>query len=407
MRFSAASLFVLASGLVASCGDSLATPVQCMGMGASDIVAQSALVTIQIYDDTVTCDGSVVSSGSPAPLFSRSFAQGQPISLDVPPGKHTVALMAYSDAAGDTPIGGGCAQAANFQPGQQVCLDLTVGIVDAAAAPACQTTGCPDGQYCAPTGECEPGCKSSAECGSGADGGAMLLCDPVTHRCVGCAVDTDCGSGQTCCNGTCAKLQSDPLHCGSCERTCSGTASSCCNGVCSTIATDVNNCGACGKACGTLNASSMCGAGTCSFSCNSGYVHCSGTSGCECATDPAAPACCGAGCQTKHDTGLNVGQGASKNWYDCSALNTYTQAEATAACNAFIGSMSGWACNPYSCKKGGNNQVICADYQPGGTITCNPTYGSPCWTWSGNNVGHVFDDPTCMSCPGSLDPTWH
>src|SRR5690242_7538659 len=128
--------------------------------------------------------------------------------------------MAYSDAGGDTPIGGGCLAAADFQPAQKVCIDLTIDTVDASTPAVCQTTGCPDGQYCAPTGECEPGCKSSAECGAGADGGKMLLCDPVTHRCTGCAIDSDCGPSQTCCAGTCSDTRIDPLHCGSCDVAC-------------------------------------------------------------------------------------------------------------------------------------------------------------------------------------------
>src|SRR6185436_3321391 len=83
----------------------------------------------------------------------------------------------------------------------------------------------------------------SSEGGTGRDGPAGMRCDLTTHECVGCASDADCPLGTVCdgltqrcvsgcstvrgcpggfdcCGSTCADLQKDPTHCGTCDQEC-------------------------------------------------------------------------------------------------------------------------------------------------------------------------------------------
>ena len=80
-----------------------------MSMNSIDgIAASAALLKIEVFASGVACDGNVVAAGS-QPLKSQTFTAGQPITLDVPPGKHTVTLAAFADPGGTEMIGAGCA----------------------------------------------------------------------------------------------------------------------------------------------------------------------------------------------------------------------------------------------------------------------------------------------------------
>ena len=67
---------------------------------------------------------------APAAPLSRSFAKGDPITLDIPPGPHTIAVTAWADASATAILGAGCATGVDFQPGAQICLDVDVEAVD-------------------------------------------------------------------------------------------------------------------------------------------------------------------------------------------------------------------------------------------------------------------------------------
>jgi hypothetical protein len=77
---------------------------------------------------------------------------------------------------------------------------------------------CPQGQYCSASGECVPGCKVDADCGTGA-----------------------------CCDNKCVDTSSDPNSCGACGNSC-GAGQGCCEGTCSDTNT-LSDCGACGNSC--------------------------------------------------------------------------------------------------------------------------------------------------------------
>lgn len=94
-----------------------------------------------------------------------------------------------------------------------------------------------------------------------------------------------CAAGESVCGGACVDTQTNPLHCGMCDRMCAAgevcNAGMCrasmmctapevaCGGGCVNTQTDVNNCGTCGNACmagqrcvtGTCMAARMCPAG--------------------------------------------------------------------------------------------------------------------------------------------------
>jgi hypothetical protein len=297
--------------MMAACGD---TPFvqQCMTSGGtSQLVSQAALLRVDVYPGDVTCDGNVAPSGSTAALSSRSFLQGQPISLDVPPGRHTIALTAYADTAGTSPIGAGCAADTEFKPGSQICIDLTVGEVDASVANACGPE-CGFFQFCG-AGVCEPGCKTSSECAllasmggpdAGADGGSgsAKVCNVESHTCVECVTSSDCNTGKpaACCNGACIP-----------EGTCCSAMDCTMPPAPSTCYAAMGTCTAIGSMCKyTQNAGSkICGAtccvalnGTCNSNCttacNAGFADCNGdpSDGCETNLAATGKKLCGAAC---------------------------------------------------------------------------------------------------------------
>jgi len=325
----AALLAVIVVG--AGC-DSPPSAVQCMSMGASSaIVSGAALVRIELYSPDVACDGSVVATGAPAPLFSRSFNQGDPIQLDVKPGTYTIGLSAWADSSATAQLGAGCVANQKLLPGQQVCIDLAVVEVDASVPPTCSGTDCPCtpqqddcpvGEYCAAVGQCVPGCKTNADCtltggvdgGSGdggrSDGGTMLsampFCDPSRHTCVQCLGNADCPVGDLCSpTGTCL------LGCDLSKGKDCPSGSICCNMMCLPSSTVTS----CGTACGNVvncvatlqNAMSVgCSMGACTFACKSGYGNCDGNNANGCETNLNSAATCGSSCMTAINCGSTV-----------------------------------------------------------------------------------------------------
>src|SRR5690348_6227877 len=99
MRFTVACFFVvLCTPLVSGCGDH--TAQQCMTMGgATELVTNAQLFRLDVYPDSVACDGSDVPPGN-VPIVSQTFKPGDDIKLSVAPGKRTLVLTTYADAAG-------------------------------------------------------------------------------------------------------------------------------------------------------------------------------------------------------------------------------------------------------------------------------------------------------------------
>lgn len=111
--------------------------------------------------------------------------------------------------------------------------------------------------------------------------------------------DTDCPTGFSCCNGTCASFGSSPLHCGSCEKSCADEQD-CINGECGegsgckgwladcdknagcevNLRNDPKHCGDCATDCGTKR----CSGGSCTDAfCSSNTADCDNNAmnGCE------------------------------------------------------------------------------------------------------------------------------
>lgn len=92
--------------------------------GASAIVADAAVLVLDVYGPSVDCADATAAAGATAPL-TRRFLPSDPITLDVPPGAHTFVLRAYADTAASVEIGAGCTQA-SLSPGARVCVALDV-----------------------------------------------------------------------------------------------------------------------------------------------------------------------------------------------------------------------------------------------------------------------------------------
>ncbi|CAF1332361.1 unnamed protein product [Didymodactylos carnosus] len=138
-------------------------------------------------------------------------------------------------------------------------------------------------------------------------------------------------------NGCEANLQTSASTCGTCAINCNNLANvnlvHCISGSCSIATCDseyydcdgtvsdgcevnlytTNNCGSCGSTCSSRSHSSVtCPAGTCQYSCNSGYADCNGspTDGCE--TDITTSSHCGSCSNDCNGNNCNCG------WTGCS-----------------------------------------------------------------------------------------
>lgn len=117
--------------------------------------------------------------------------------------------------------------------------------------------------------------RGTSDCGAQMPVGAELA--PETVDCVAAWIDQlDASSAcETCGGAACIDLQTDALHCGSCEQACGGTAVcvdggcacpgdlSSCDSGCVDLNSDPANCGSCGTGCGAL----FCLQGRCSPDC--------------------------------------------------------------------------------------------------------------------------------------------
>src|SRR6185312_6651863 len=217
------SLIVVVAGAVTlgalvGCGPGV-TKRACMG-GAGDsnpLVTDAAMLRLDVYGAGAHCADGQLAAGAGTPILSHTYANGEAISLDVPPGQHAIVLSTFADSDATQLLGVGCTEA-DLSAGSQICFDLTVEPApdggDDLSGAMCMTSpdDCPTGQYCNGIA-CVPGCKADSDCPK-TDAGTGV-CDTTTHTCENCVADRDCGSapGAACCNKHCTNVKSDPLNC--------------------------------------------------------------------------------------------------------------------------------------------------------------------------------------------------
>ncbi len=123
------------------------------------------------------------------------------------------------------------------------------------ALAACQGGACTVAKCDTDWGDCngEPGCETDlrrpVSCGD-----CNTQCQAVCNN-GQCAAS--CGAGQENCSGTCTNTDSDPIHCGGCDKACEPPA----------------------------NSTATCASGNCGFSCKPGYGDCDGQGSNGCETD--------------------------------------------------------------------------------------------------------------------------
>lgn len=163
--------------------------------------------------------------------------------------------------------------------------------------PDCDPASCPEGQYCGPSGMCEPGCDADDDCPG------MSTCDLDANQCVGCGGDQDCALGTVCVGGSCEPGCNDQQPC--------QMGFTCCTGTCVDPLVDLDHCGGCDNACPDLdNAEDVCVDGMCGLGmCDDGFGNCNGNiaDGCEtngsCACEPGEMQSCYTGLPNTENVG--------------------------------------------------------------------------------------------------------
>ncbi len=232
---------------------------------------------------------------------------------------------------------------------------------------------------------------------------------PNTDGCETAESTSNCGA----CGQACGATNSNTFSADSCSDTTNSCSYTCGSGYYDCNAStapdtdgcetpeSTTNCGKCGQACNTTTGTPSCasGATSCSYACNSLRRDCNAgtapdTDGCEC----AGTACCsGSSCQTAHSNGIS--SGASETYYDCSAVNTHSQTEAQAACQAYTG---GSCTQTSTCC--GAEIVVCLGTTS--TAYCGTYSGtSYCWEYGSVDSGNVTTG-TSAACSGSV-ATWN
>jgi hypothetical protein len=167
------------------------------------------------------------------------------------------------------------------------------------------------------------------------------------------------------------------------------------NGGC-TATNTVENCGACGVSCSTSTGAPACNGVSCLYACDLNRVDCNGgtapdTDGCEC----AGTACCGAVCETVHETGIP----APTAYYTCTSTGNSTVVEANAVCLG-VGGL-GCTMQTAECPSGSTfvqTNAVC------GTVagTCY------CWSYAGVTSGTVGSVPIgCSAIPCTPGTAWN
>jgi hypothetical protein len=196
---------------------------------------------------------------------------------------------------------------------------------------------------CAPSQtECQGNTAYSCSNGTWAN---PTNCSTNNTTCVNGVCSGQCAPGQTNCSGstpqTCSSTGTwtNQATCMQPNPDCSGGSCTCletmCSGQCVNTQTNTGDCGGCGNVCSVSHESAVtCTGGTCSYTCAAGYADCNTANhnlgGCACpsasaSTQGTVGGCCGSGCQTQHKNGVGA------YYYDCVALSTYNQTQATEA----------------------------------------------------------------------------
>jgi hypothetical protein len=169
----------------------------------------------------------------------------------------------------------------------------------------------------------------------------------------------------------------------------------------------VDNCGACGAKCAPASPSvsvPTCLNGTCSYSCNAGYLDCNAsvppnTDGCECQTlgSISATCCPSNACPTQHYTGFPRGPnppGLDQTFYDCNT--SINEQVAMEACYQYAGlnpttMMTNCATNTaFGASCGNSDLVVCNFY--------SSTQNCVCWDYQGSAVGWAYNSGSTHSC---------
>ena len=175
---------------------------------------------------------------------------------------------------------------ATAEPGPTTGADETLPTEPDPTAGPCRADDCAPGEYCDElVGACAPGCDDEGDCPGS-------VC--VEHQCADCVGDSDCGVGAVCAAGRCVAGCSDEQPCED------GLA--CCDGHCAELDFDPLHCGSCDPCPPLAHAESTCTGGVCSLAaCTEGFADCDAESGngCEsadaCACTPGEQVDCYSG----------------------------------------------------------------------------------------------------------------
>lgn len=249
---------------------------------------------------------------SPRVLFGRVLSISAALAL-------SAGLVASCSGGGgsttSTPSGGGgsgtgsgghgggggsiaCATDCSTNPAAPVCDPSSGKCVECLPT----SDACIDGKFCDATSKtCKVGCTEDKDCI------APLTCNVATHQCAGCTEDAQCASGSVCTAGECTAGCSSTQAC--------STGSTCCADGCADLQTDPKHCGGCDKPCAMVpNADVACASGMCSLTaCAPGFADCNldQADGCEWDTGANGPCSCKPGetliCYTGPAGTQNVG----------------------------------------------------------------------------------------------------
>lgn len=252
--------------------------------------------------------------------------------------------------------------------------------------------GAPEGAFACAEGSCKVACSAPyADC----DGQWSTACEVNTQTSA-----QSCGS----CGNTClgrANTTGGSCFFGTCQLTCSSGYKSCdgshVNGCEANVQTDSLNCGACGLVCANQPHaySGSCSSGTCSYVCDSGYANCTSAAGCETSiwTDASNCGSCGFVCANQpHAFSGSCSSGAcsytcDSGWADCNgSTGCETQLGTLTNCTS-CGNTCQWDCEGSGCNDA--TEVATGYYH---SCAIRESGALVCWGWNG--YGQIGDGST-------------